>query len=653
MKKIFLTVLICLTLVASAYAGMVEEIPLKDDLIGKRILGAGEIERVSGATYIHEGVLATADGDDSPFSHTSVENETGATEMRGSFVDGQAWFHDAGGLIAVYADTGNLLKLDDGAGTDYAYGFIGEVGTGEVATALTNNVTGITKANPGVVSSIAHGLVVGDLVFFDSLNEMTELNDAYQTVTVLDSANTFSIGDTSDYDAETTGGACAHEVTEPAAEAVHIYKEYTLTTEGWNSIDTSIDFNAAASWDFDIYTNLLTATGSTAQSTFEDGWLSFEPEGTNIILYSEDFSQWSASEATLDTSEADPRGGTGATGLVASVVAGTHYVFASPTLKDNANVTFSVFAKAGAQDWIRLMYNTKANAFVSCYFELAGSGATGTNTTTKESIERLGTTDWYRCRVTHNIGAGATAPKLYINSAEADNDASFSGDAATIDTYIYGADAKQDLFLTSYVPTNGIPVVRTTEAGSAADNGYSWTIVAHTPLDAIFDDAVPPAAATDSQGTLTFEVKWGCDESDIAASAGLITVRNSYGSIAYFTGSAFATSDGALFSTINHPAFSAGDIIHYVVRWGNVDGTDNKLSVGYSDDAGATWNFDATPADYDGAFTVGSDLRIGYDSLYPFHIRNIKFYDVAYSQAQIEAGLGKNVLLWMIPFEIP
>lgn len=107
----------------------------------------------------------------------SYEDETNYASMRGSFVDGQAWFD------------------------------------GLIPTALANNVTGITKANPGVVSSVAHGLSVGDLVYFDSLTEMTELNYQTKVVTAVGSADLFSINDTSGYGAaETTGGACGHSV---------------------------------------------------------------------------------------------------------------------------------------------------------------------------------------------------------------------------------------------------------------------------------------------------------------------------------------------------------------------------------------------------------------------------------------------------------
>lgn len=76
-------------------------------------------------------------------------------------------------------------------------------------TALPGNITGITKANPGVVSSLAHGLSVGDIVYFSGLTEMTELNGTFQTVTAVGSDDLFSINDTSGYgSAETTGGAC-------------------------------------------------------------------------------------------------------------------------------------------------------------------------------------------------------------------------------------------------------------------------------------------------------------------------------------------------------------------------------------------------------------------------------------------------------------
>ena len=75
------------------------------------------------------------------------------------------------------------------------------------------SVSGITKANPGVVTATAHGYSNGDTVYFSRLTEMTELNGTTQTV-ANKADNTFEIIDTSGYGAaETTGGDCAQRTT--------------------------------------------------------------------------------------------------------------------------------------------------------------------------------------------------------------------------------------------------------------------------------------------------------------------------------------------------------------------------------------------------------------------------------------------------------
>ena len=61
-------------------------------------------------------------------------------------------------------------------------------------------ITGITKADPGVVSATGHGIITGDRVFFVDLTEMTELNGAYDTATKINN-DTFSIQDTSGFGA--------------------------------------------------------------------------------------------------------------------------------------------------------------------------------------------------------------------------------------------------------------------------------------------------------------------------------------------------------------------------------------------------------------------------------------------------------------------
>jgi len=71
----------------------------------------------------------------------------------------------------------------------------------------SSSITGITQANPGVITDVAHGRTTGDELELSAIGGMTELNGQTVTITVL-TADTFSIGvDTSAYTAYTSGGA--------------------------------------------------------------------------------------------------------------------------------------------------------------------------------------------------------------------------------------------------------------------------------------------------------------------------------------------------------------------------------------------------------------------------------------------------------------
>jgi hypothetical protein len=67
-------------------------------------------------------------------------------------------------------------------------------------------ITGITKANPGVVTCAGHDLVTGDRIIISGVAGMTQVNGVTFTVTVID-ANSFSLGvNTGTYGAYTSGG---------------------------------------------------------------------------------------------------------------------------------------------------------------------------------------------------------------------------------------------------------------------------------------------------------------------------------------------------------------------------------------------------------------------------------------------------------------
>lgn len=839
MKRLFLTFLLVLGLASPAFPiNKVFDIisypaTTLDDAEGT--LAPGGFKTPSARTYIHGGILYTADGDDTPFSHTSIEDEASYTSMRGSFVDGQAWWdgeivtnldtsdfsagvdnytgtrlhtftgnHDAvsdgtiskdncfmlaanannashhtyivkadngmaaqadfkitysfyvpaaqthadgflisywngssettlvthdgvngtwttnsiyvsvaetatmtlnfkmtdGGVVAFIGDndgvgdllylkdividsyvslatqydgTGNLVKIYDGAGAEYGYGFLGDKATGltESAEKMPNQVDRDFNA--------ASAWSDVDLAAYDEAGDLTITSNAidqYCTCpvasvpttagkeynldfTVLNIVSTWTIKSfdgthtigtvtangyqTFRFTAETTGGlrivAVANnssgdfddfslkEITEPDASAIHIYKEYGLLNEGWNSIDTGYRYNAGPDHDFDVYTNLMTSTGSTAQVRFEDGWLCHDPEGINWLLGT----QWNTGNGT-DVTVANDDGYLRHDGATND--------FAYIEGDGGADVAFSVDAESMHNDSTARSLKIVITNDGDSADDVSVSNATGLSVVNAEvytlSFWIKTTTTEASIPITYENGVNDTFATVantwtlveedFIATATVNNENFVIqlGNIGEFTAYIECMQFEHSKFRTSWIPTELIPVVRTTEASDASDNGYSWTIV--QAVKNVLDDAEPVASPTDSQGTLLFDILWGCDESDIAVNGGIIATSDNMYRIAYFSITAFESNDGVNNTSINHPAFSAGDIITYASRWGDVDGAVDDLSAGFREAEGA-WSFDGTPGAYDGEFTLGTKIRIGYGCLYPFKIRNIELWD--------------------------
>ena len=97
----------------------------------------------------------------------------------------------------------------------------------QVLDATDKNITGITQANPGVVTSASHGYSNGDIVYIDSVGGMTELNGRNYIIAGA-TTNTFTLQDLFGADIDTTGftaytsGGTATEIyniASPYAEA--------------------------------------------------------------------------------------------------------------------------------------------------------------------------------------------------------------------------------------------------------------------------------------------------------------------------------------------------------------------------------------------------------------------------------------------------
>ena len=76
----------------------------------------------------------------------------------------------------------------------FTEGYLRFFSNGGVVLETAKAITGITEADPGVITATGHGFVTGDEVFTTSIGGMTELNGKFFLVVYID-ANTFSLTD--------------------------------------------------------------------------------------------------------------------------------------------------------------------------------------------------------------------------------------------------------------------------------------------------------------------------------------------------------------------------------------------------------------------------------------------------------------------------
>jgi len=209
--------------------------------------------------------------------------------------------------------------------------------------------------------------------------------------------------------------------------------------------------------------------------------LLIEEARTNLITYSEDFSQWTNTRSSDDADSATaPDGTETATSFyMDNTAASTHIIKKSATVVASSTNTFSVFVKPNSLNFVRLLLSdTSVNDYFEAFFNVStgevgttDSGASGTFTSA--TIQNAGS-GWYRCAIT-GIVSSDTSVEARIYLAEADNDATIDGDG-TSGIYIWGAQLEAGSFPTSYIKSNsGSTTTRSADVASipVADFGYN------------------------------------------------------------------------------------------------------------------------------------------------------------------------------------
>ena len=247
-------------------------------------------------------------------------------------------------------------------------------------------------------------------------------------------------------------------------------------------------------------------------------WL-MEGQSTNLIPYSEDFSNWSKENVTNASNvTTSPDGTQNADTIIDGGTNTRHINYESFSGNLATERTLSVYAK---QNNLRYLFLSVTNSGDSnCYsaiFDLQSGiiSATKINGTATNSASMISMGDgWYRCIISGTVTT-ATATASYFSMIGTSDRSGFTGSLqnnnAPIYTgsgqsiYIYGAMLEQQSYPTSYIPTQGASSTRLQDIANNSGNASlinSEEGTFYAEISALSDDGTYRNIAL-SDGSLT------------------------------------------------------------------------------------------------------------------------------------------------------
>ena len=185
-----------------------------------------------------------------------------------------------------------------------------------------------------------------------------------------------------------------------------------------------------------------------------------EPQRTNLIEYSEDFSQsyWTETDASVSLSTTtSPDGLATSYKLIPDNGTGGNRSIGKSFIGLSNNHTHTCFAKKGEYNYLMLRMRNSPN--VGVMFDLE-NGTLNLNNPgapyVDSEIESIGN-GWYKCSITLDPSQSGTSGQLFISMSvgiTGSETNSFSGDG-TSGIYIWGCGLEEGSYPTSYIPNFG------------------------------------------------------------------------------------------------------------------------------------------------------------------------------------------------------
>ncbi|MEN8880581.1 MAG: hypothetical protein ABF311_10450, partial [Polaribacter sp.] len=195
--------------------------------------------------------------------------------------------------------------------------------------------------------------------------------------------------------------------------------------------------------------------------------LLLEPARTNIIPYSEDFSNvaWTNNEDAIITNNSNisPTGELNATLFAAGNSSDFHRIAYFLTITNSISYTHSIFVKKQNFNYFTLRFNLGSGGYNNVCFDLSNGTLVYNGLNCTPNIESYDN-DWFKLSISFiSIGTSGTV-YYYIT----ENPVTTSSISAYVGNdldgvYIYGAQLETGSYPTSYIPTSGSQTTRSAE----------------------------------------------------------------------------------------------------------------------------------------------------------------------------------------------